>query len=170
MDAVRRRRLSVWPIALSVVLLPASRHAGECSRRPMPLRRSMPLVRATWPQVQLPVIADDQAFLRRVALDLTGKLPEPDALRSFVADTARRQAGQADRRAAARATPTRSTGAATGATRSPTTRRPAATTSAGSCSTTGGPTSSAAIGRGTRSSRPSSPPAASTTRSPRSTT
>ena len=31
---------------------------------------------------------DDVTFLRRVALDLTGKLPEPDALRRFAADIA----------------------------------------------------------------------------------
>jgi hypothetical protein len=33
------------------------------------------------------VVADDATFLRRVTLDLTGKLPDPDALRRFAADS-----------------------------------------------------------------------------------
>src|SRR5205085_4492369 len=40
------------------------------------------------PHGRLPAVVDDETFLRRVSLDLTGKLPEPDALRRFVADTA----------------------------------------------------------------------------------
>src|SRR5262245_15069014 len=32
--------------------------------------------------------ADDVTFLRRITLDLTGKLPDPDALRTFAADSA----------------------------------------------------------------------------------
>src|SRR5260370_30614957 len=31
-------------------------------------------------------LADDATFLRRISLDLTGKLPEPDAATRFVAD------------------------------------------------------------------------------------
>jgi hypothetical protein len=33
-------------------------------------------------------LVDDEAFLRRVSLDLTGKLPDPDKLRRFAAETA----------------------------------------------------------------------------------
>src|SRR5262245_22308109 len=38
--------------------------------------------------VKHPAVADDQTFLRRIYLDLTGKLPDPDALRKFSADPA----------------------------------------------------------------------------------
>jgi hypothetical protein len=38
--------------------------------------------------VKLPAVADDQTFLRRIYLDLTGMLPDPDALRKFSADPA----------------------------------------------------------------------------------
>src|SRR5437016_3292808 len=34
---------------------------------------------------QLPALTDDQAFLRRVSLDLTGKLPTPVEMEAFVA-------------------------------------------------------------------------------------
>jgi hypothetical protein len=37
--------------------------------------------------IQPAPLADDQAFLRRVFLDLTGRLPAPDQVRSFVHDT-----------------------------------------------------------------------------------
>src|SRR5438067_804010 len=32
-------------------------------------------------------LADDATFLRRISLDLTGKLPEPDSVKRFEADT-----------------------------------------------------------------------------------
>src|SRR5262249_7561194 len=34
-----------------------------------------------------PPVADDETFLRRVSLDLTGKLPGPEDVRAFVAST-----------------------------------------------------------------------------------
>ena len=40
------------------------------------------------PGVQLPDVADDATFLRRVSLDLTGKLPDPEEVRRFAADPA----------------------------------------------------------------------------------
>ena len=46
------------------------------------------LERGLAPNFDLPAAVDDATFLRRVSLDLTGKLPDPDALRRFVADTA----------------------------------------------------------------------------------
>src|SRR5947209_4996722 len=38
------------------------------------------------PDTPLPPLADDEAFLRRVSLDLTGKLPSPEEVRTFIAD------------------------------------------------------------------------------------
>lgn len=46
------------------------------------------LVRGLSPNTKLPALVDDQTFLRRVSLDLTGKLPDADALARFVADPA----------------------------------------------------------------------------------
>lgn len=47
------------------------------------------LIRDLEPGAKLPATIDDAAFLRRVSLDLTGKLPDRDALHRFVTDTAR---------------------------------------------------------------------------------
>src|SRR5947209_14521904 len=46
------------------------------------------LVRGLSPDVRLPGLVDDESFLRRVSLDLTGKLPDPDALLRFVGEKA----------------------------------------------------------------------------------
>jgi hypothetical protein len=46
------------------------------------------LARDLAPDVRLPGVVDDETFLRRLALDLTGKLPDPEALRRFAADAA----------------------------------------------------------------------------------
>jgi hypothetical protein len=46
------------------------------------------LVRGLPADVRLPAVVDDESFLRRIYLDLTGKLPGPDALRRFAADNA----------------------------------------------------------------------------------
>ena len=34
----------------------------------------------------MPALADDETFLRRVSLDLTGKLPAPEEIRAFLTD------------------------------------------------------------------------------------
>jgi Protein of unknown function (DUF1553)/Protein of unknown function (DUF1549) len=44
------------------------------------------LIRDLGPSAKVPAIVDDAAFLRRVSLDLAGKLPDRDALHRFVAD------------------------------------------------------------------------------------
>src|SRR5262249_20874247 len=36
----------------------------------------------------LPAAVNDETFLRRITIDLTGKLPAPDVIHRFVADTA----------------------------------------------------------------------------------
>ncbi len=45
-------------------------------------------------QLRSSALADDATFLRRVCLDLTGQLPEPDALCRFVADAAADKRGK----------------------------------------------------------------------------
>lgn len=50
-------------------------------------RVDVALVRGLAANVRLPALADDATYLRRVTLDLTGKLPDTDALRRFVADS-----------------------------------------------------------------------------------
>lgn len=44
------------------------------------------LIRALDQGTALPPLADDEAFLRRVSLDLTGKVPSPEEIRTFLAD------------------------------------------------------------------------------------
>jgi hypothetical protein len=80
-------------VALLLLLAPPRGHAAD---RP-PARPSeaetaakvdAALTRGLAPDARLPAAADDETFLRRASLDLTGKPPDPDALRRFVADTA----------------------------------------------------------------------------------
>src|SRR5205814_2241366 len=44
------------------------------------------LLRALGKSSSLPSLVDDETFLRRVSVDLTGQLPAPEEVRSFVAD------------------------------------------------------------------------------------
>src|SRR5262245_48874148 len=53
------------------------------------IRVDAALIRSLGPGAALPVVVDDAAFLRRVSLDLTGKLPDLEALHRFVSDAAR---------------------------------------------------------------------------------
>src|SRR5262245_19910711 len=91
MDGVRRCPLPWSLVALPLLLAAPRAHAAD----PRPARPSSAetavkldaaLVRGLDPGARPPAAADDLTFLRRVSLDLTGRLPEPDALRRFVAD------------------------------------------------------------------------------------
>src|SRR5205823_13059755 len=74
------RLLSVLPLAL---LLSAPLAAVE---PPSPARTAAKVDAALAPASPATTVANDETFLRRVTLDLTGKLPDPEALRRFVAD------------------------------------------------------------------------------------
>src|SRR5262245_62078803 len=94
MDIVRRSPPLRWSLVVLLFLPAASRVDGA---EPSPARPSeaavaakvdAALLRDLSPNDRPPALVDDATFLRRVSLDLTGKLPEPDALRRFVADPA----------------------------------------------------------------------------------
>jgi hypothetical protein len=91
MEAARPSR----PILASVVILLIGLAAPAAAAEERPAR---PTERDTAARVDaafqrtlprgtaLPAPADDETFLRRVSLDLTGRLPDPEAVRRFVAD------------------------------------------------------------------------------------
>src|SRR5262249_17892813 len=88
-DVIGRRPWFPWSpvLALALLILPRPAAAGP---RPTPAetaaRVDAALLRGLPPGAALPAPVDDDTFLRRVSLDLTGKLPGPDALRRFAAD------------------------------------------------------------------------------------
>src|SRR5262245_51228772 len=95
MPQVRPGHTSIWPLALTACLAtPFCLHADDRSAaRPSEAgtaaKIDAALARGLPSHVKLPALADDITFLRRVSLDLTGKVPEPDALRRFAADPAK---------------------------------------------------------------------------------
>jgi hypothetical protein len=93
MDVLRRWPPLWSPVVLLVLVAPPRLHAGEPrtgkpSAAETAAKVDAALLRGLAPDVQPPALVDDATFLRRVSLDLTGKLPDPDALRRFAADTA----------------------------------------------------------------------------------
>ena len=56
------------------------------AEREIASRLDAELLHALGKVLPLPSLADDEAFLRRVSLDLTGKLPGPEEIRAFLAD------------------------------------------------------------------------------------
>jgi hypothetical protein len=94
MDVVRRGRALPWSLAV-LLFVPATTclHAGEQpparpSAAATAARVDAALLRDLAPNERPPALVDDATFLRRVCLDLTGKLPDPESLRRFVADPA----------------------------------------------------------------------------------
>src|SRR5262245_23598170 len=82
----------VRPVLLALLaLFPAARSAAADPQSPVETAAKVDaaLTRGSESAAPLPALADDETFLRRVYLDLTGKLPEPDAIRRFVADASR---------------------------------------------------------------------------------
>jgi hypothetical protein len=90
MDAIRRCRSLVWLLSASLPLLATSslRAAERPSAAETATKINATLLRALPSDAHPPAVVDDETFLRRVYLDLTGKLPDPDAIRRFVADRA----------------------------------------------------------------------------------
>ncbi len=69
-----------WSVPLLVLLVSPLLHAGAPSPKETAARVDAAFRRA------LPPCADDETFLRRVSLDLTGKLPEPEQIQRWTAD------------------------------------------------------------------------------------
>jgi hypothetical protein len=90
MDAVRSRP-PLWPLVVLLAPLAPPLPAAE-PPRPSPAETAAKvdaaLLHGLPAGARLPALADDTTFLRRVSLDLTGRLPDPDALRRFAADPA----------------------------------------------------------------------------------
>ncbi|MHB1425422.1 MAG: DUF1549 domain-containing protein [Gemmataceae bacterium] len=82
MDVLRQAALSVPLLGLLSLLSSPILHAAAPSPRETAAAVDAAFHRA------LPPRADDETFLRRVTLDLTGKLPDPDDVRSWTADRA----------------------------------------------------------------------------------
>jgi hypothetical protein len=88
----RCSRPPIWLTAVFVLWLPSLRAAEPQPARPaeadIAAKVDAALLHGLGPDAHPPALADDVTFLRRVWLDLTGKLPDPDALRRFAADPA----------------------------------------------------------------------------------
>ncbi len=94
MMAIRRFcRLPLWSLVVAFLgpLAPSGLRAADPARpseAETAAKVDAALLRDLGPDAHPPAPVDDEAFLRRVFLDLTGKLPDPDAIRRFVADRA----------------------------------------------------------------------------------
>jgi hypothetical protein len=92
MDFLPRSRRPVWALISLYFLIapPILRAADQPAVRPSAAATAAKvdagLLRGIDPDAPLPPAVDDEAFLRRVSLDLTGKLPDPDTVRRFAAD------------------------------------------------------------------------------------
>src|SRR6516162_7766351 len=87
MEVIRRSRASLFLLCALPFLAAAEPRQARPSAAETAAKVDAALLRGLASGVRLPGLADDATFLRRVSLDLTGKLPEPAALEGFVADT-----------------------------------------------------------------------------------
>src|SRR5437764_1381494 len=89
MPVVHRCR-QLWPLALSLFLVVPPAPAAE-TRPPetdTAAKIDAALLRGAAADARRSPVVDDATFLRRASLDLTGKLPDPEAVRRFAADQA----------------------------------------------------------------------------------
>jgi hypothetical protein len=85
-------RLHSGSLAVLVLVAPLAVRAAEPpkpSAAETAAKVDAALMHSFAPDVRLPALVDDETFLRRISLDLTGKLPDPDAVRRFVVDPAK---------------------------------------------------------------------------------
>src|SRR5947209_17418197 len=79
----------VWAFAV-FALFAANTGADEPAKKPaaqeVARRVDKLLLRGRDPATPLPALADDADFLRRLSLDLTGKIPSPGDMRAFIRD------------------------------------------------------------------------------------
>jgi hypothetical protein len=82
-----RPALTRFCCALSVGLLVVTPSlAAKPDERDVARRVDEALSRALGKALPMPAATDDETFLRRVSLDLTGKAPSPDQIKTFLAD------------------------------------------------------------------------------------
>src|SRR5262245_34110872 len=81
-------RLPLWLSAI-LLIFASPLAAAPRAEKETAAKVDAALARGLPAHVRLPDLADDTTFLRRVSLDLTGKLPEPEAVRRFAADPAK---------------------------------------------------------------------------------
>jgi hypothetical protein len=87
MNVVRRYFTLLCSLAVLPSVAMAEERPGALAPAAMAAQVDAALLRGLHSRTPLPALVDDVTFLRRVSLDLTGKVPEPDAIHRFVADT-----------------------------------------------------------------------------------
>jgi hypothetical protein len=93
MDWFRFRPSAIWLLSISLLLIvplrfdAAEQHPDRPSPQETAAKLDATLLKSLGSDIRPPALVDDETFLRRVCLDLTGKLPEPDKLRRFCADS-----------------------------------------------------------------------------------
>src|SRR5947207_15475802 len=83
-----RFEVSLGLLLFSLAPLPAAGPPPRPREQDTAARVDAACRRALGPTAALPPAVDDETFLRRVALDLTGRLPAPEEIRRWEADAA----------------------------------------------------------------------------------